>query len=266
MKTAILYLLLIALCLDANAQGQEFQNWKVLKSPLDYCFIIPLDFEQKFSLLQQEIIEKNFEAPGVIPFGYSPEETLRIEQRRLENDSIWQASLKRRGLWKPDTVKAPDTTAAFMRWLAPGVGSLCTQDSVAEPYPKEWTAVAAEQAKRLKERTEKVDFSVYAFVNDKGEVLSVYFKINPALLEFIQEEELQVIYDTVVRQPFNPDNFKFTRLDNNLVGELLEKLSAPEYRNLSGEERWAMAKEVERQAKHCVYGVLDFFSQERNER
>ena len=260
MKAIIFYLFLTVSFLGANAQDWEFQNFKILKSSSEFnCFIIPLDFTQKFGLLQQEIIEKNFVVSGVVPVEYSPEETLRIRQRKDENDSIMRVNLRKRGvILEPDTIKEPDTTKSFMHWLSRGAVGLDAKEGIANPYPKEWIEVATIWAERLKGSREKMDLSIYVLVNNTGVVLSVYFELNAALLNFVREEDLQAVYDVVVKQPFYPDNFNFTRRDNKLVGEFMEKATNPKS-NMGREERWAMAQEIDRKARPCVYGVLCFF-------
>lgn len=93
----------------------------------------------------------------------------------------------------------------------------------------------------------------------------MYFELNAALLDFVREEDLQAVYDVVVKKSFDPGNFNFTRRDNKLLGEFIEKETNPKS-NMSREERWAMAQEIDRKAKPCVYGVLCFFRMKCNEK
>lgn len=242
MKAVMFYLFLIVLCLRVNAQGQEFQNFKKVESSCS-CFVIPLDFEGKFEVLQQEVLEKNF---YIGLFKWS--------KRALQSDSIMRANLKKRGInWNEPPLS---DSVSLASWLLGGDISLCHKENISEPYPKEWIEAATAWAERLKERVKEIELSIYALVNNTGEVLSVYFRIFP-LPGRISEKDLQEICDVVTRHPFNPDNFDFSRRDKKIMEEASEKLLDE---TLGGKERLALTYKAMDTKKPCVYGVLEFFT------
>ncbi len=238
----IFYLFLTVLCLSMNAQNSDFQNFKKLENSYS-CFVIPLDFEGKFEVLQQEVLEKNFYI-GL----------LKWSKRALQSDSIMRVNLRKRGInWDEPPLS---DSVSLSSWLLGGDISLSNKENISEPYPKEWIEVATAWAERLKERVKEIDLSIYALVNNTGEVLSVYFRIFP-LPEEISEKDLQEICDVVTRHPFNPDNFDFSRRDKKIMEETSEKLRDE---TLGGKERLALAHKAMDTKKPCVYGVLSFFS------
>ena len=66
---------------------------------------------------------------------------------------------------------------------------------------------------------------------------------------------MQEICDVVTRNPFNPDNFDFSRRDKKIMEETSEMLWD---KTLGGKERLALAHKAMDTKKPCVYGVLSF--------
>lgn len=229
MKVIIFFLGMMSLVYsEVKAQKQTFQYFEK-KTDLfgrRYLWLLPLDLEQKFDTLRQEAIEKGFEL-GMEPLHES-----------------------------------------LLLWLSGQKITLDQRQGVAEPFPKAWRrAIPTDLTERLKKQEEKQEFpvrecfSVYVLVNNKGDVLSVYFRIDPFLQDVVREEELQGIHDAIVKERFNPANFNFSRLDKKLIKEALAKMTDSEF-NMSAKERETMIRDVENRTKPCVYGVLECFTME----
>lgn len=247
MKKQIFYFFLSVLYFSANAQGQEFRNFKKIENSY-ISFVIPLDFEEKFKVLQQEVLEKDF------CIGYP---TGKQSIHALRSDSITRVNLKKRGIdLDEEDEPLANSMDTLLTWLLGDDISLWEKENVSEPYPKEWTEAATAWAERWKNRVGRIDLSIYALVNNTGEVLSVYFRIFPSP-EGISEKDLQEICDVVARHPFNPDNFDFSRRDKKIMEETTEKLWD---RTLGDKERLALMRKAMDTKRPCVYGVLEFFS------
>lgn len=256
MKTMKYYLLIVILFLGIGTRGQKFRNFKRIKS-YNFDWILPLDFEQKFKLLQQDVMERNLE---VALRGFYP--------AALKSDSITREKLKKAGVvFKEERYDAD--AADLMRWFD-GYINLSVKEGCDAPYPKEWLeAIPTAWTEQLKKRAEQKGrfwtpyFTCKALVNHTGEVLSVYFKIDTVISDLVREENLQAIHDAVIKKSFNPDNFDFRYLDKKLADELRLKIGDPKSSN---DERLIKAKELFAKKKPCEYGVLDFFKMMREER
>lgn len=227
MKVIIFFLVTISLTFsDVKAQEQAFRRFEK-KTDLfgrRYLWLLPTDLEQKFDSLRREALEKDFE--------------LGLEPLR----------------------------ESLLLWLAGQKITLDCQQGVENPFPEAWwEAIPSGLTKRIEEHEAKQEFpvrecfTVYVLVNNKGDALSVYFRIDPFLQGVIREKELQVMHDAIVKERFNPTNFKFSRLDKKLVKEALAKMTDREL-NMSAGERGAMIRDVESRTKPCVYGVVEFFT------
>ena len=227
MKAIIFFLMTMSLAFSGvKAQEQTFGHFEK-KTDLfgrRYLWLLPSDLEQKFDTLRQEALEKDFEL-GVEPLHES-----------------------------------------LLLWLSGQKITLERQQGVVEPFPEAWRgAIPTNLTERLKKHEEKQEFpvreyfSVYVLVNNKGDALSVYFRIDPFLQNVLREDELQAIHDAIVKERFNPANFNFSRLDKKLIKEALAKMTDREL-NMSAKEREAMIRDVESRTKPCVYGVLECFT------
>lgn len=225
MKIVFFYIMMVLLALDVCAQSRHYQNFSGEMDlwGRDYLWIFPLDLEQAFDGLKQEAEEQDFE--------------LGLES------------------WK-DTL---------LLWASGHNVVLKPKKEATQLFPKGWTeAVPLEIVERLKEKEEEQEFhvaeyfSVYVLVNNSGEVLSVYFRMDPALSDWVREEELQAISDNIKKERFNPMNFVFKRHTKKVVKEVLAKLTDREL-DLSGKEREMLLCDVEKRMKPCTYGVLKCF-------
>ena len=227
MKAIFFILVTISLTLGSvKAQEQTFKNFEKKEDLFGRrsLWLLPLDLEQKFMPLREEALEKDFEL-GVEPLHES-----------------------------------------LLLWLSGQKITLDPKKEVTAPFPEVWQkAIPAELTERLKRQEEKHEylvrdyFVVYVLVNNRGDALSVYFRIDPFLENVVQEKELQAIHDAIMKERFVPANFDFSRLDKKLVKDALEKMTDCKL-NMSAKERIAMIHDVESRTKPCEYGVLKFFT------
>lgn len=242
-----------------NTYGQDFQSFKRIEN--NFTWIVPLDLEREFEALQQEVWEKGFD------LGIACVTRVRKGNTRWDEEVEF---FKAKGLLDTNA-SVPDT---LTYWLESRV-CLTSKEGVIQPYPKEWLeAIPDTLTKRLQKRGEELYskvknknyFDVYALVKNTGEVLSVYFRVDSALLDVVQEKELQLIYDAAINQPFHPDCFDFNRPDGKLFMDTMDKYPEAdsrvnrEKRDSINKIRYKMLANAYDQKIPCVYGVLHFFS------
>lgn len=101
-------------------------------------------------------------------------------------------------------------------------------------------------------------FFVDALVNSDGKILSVYFRINGYILDLLQEEDLQAIYDSIICLEFNANEIEFSRVNHTLVKKYISITRDSDMNEL---ERLALYKRmVKKEKMPCRYGVVTCFS------
>ena len=107
-------------------------------------------------------------------------------------------------------------------------------------------------------------FEVYAVANNKGKVLSVYFKVNPRLMDLIKEEELSDLSTAIMEKGINPGDFDFRRQTNEQSKEEISQMQ--QVPDTSVAARWAAWAAIEQEFKAqrtpCTYGIVCLFGKE----
>lgn len=239
MKMIVFCLTLISFVFVVNAQEQSFKNFKKYGD-----WIVPAEnFEQVFDSIKQEILSND------IYVGY------RVMQA---TDSLvdWLNHMNLSILGKEEFMLYKEYKGYRERMRSLGKEM---QPSLFE----KWSLLIPETlVKRFRENEKNLTilydryFEAYALVNNKGKILSVYFKLSPVMLKVVKEEELQMICDSVMRKKLDIEELVFRRPTNEQMKKNMEGMVG---KGKSGEENWDSMVNMNRQGVPCVYGCVEFF-------
>ena len=156
---------------------------------------------------------------------------------------------------------------SLMWWLK---GDIHVYPEGANVYPEERYEVIPETLKerlrrfaqtcfaRIKGKHPLPYFWVEALVNDTGEVLSVYFRVDTSMIEMVKEEELLAIQNMVMREKLNVDNYDFSSYTNAQKREILSTIKKFIKEKTPPEERLQYQQEMEHERVAAKYGVLTY--------
>ena len=216
MKTLMFYFILMMTFLGVNAQEQPLKNFKVIKRTMPKeVWIVPQNIEQAIEPLRQEAIEKQFDLMG-------------------GRDTLPD--------WLDFTISHKDSI------------------SHADVYEEWEELIPAPLKDRLKKHeTEIVPLNtnyleVFALANDKGKIQSVYFRLDPQVLDLVKKEELQGFSDTIMKKGIDPREFDFRHYTTGQTEKFLKTIK--ENPDLREEERLEMMHELMNQQKKCTRGII----------
>ena len=209
MKAIIFLLSLNLLVFDAIAQKQPFKNFRVIENHFN-TWIIPLDFEQAFEPLKQEMLEKD-----------------------LNLNTACDTLLLTDGLDK---------------WLNHTNLYIPLNELLVLDFYKEYEPLVPESLiKRMKnywKRRYKTPadyyphFSISAVVSSDGQIQSVFFNVfGKKGLTLVKEEELQAISRSVKQQPIDVSCFRFGYYTRQQEQEINDLLFGDAGKKLEAEER-----------------------------
>ena len=95
---------------------------------------------------------------------------------------------------------------------------------------------------------------VFALANDKGKIQSVYFRLDPQVLDLVKKEELQGFSDTIMKKGIDPREFDFRHYTTGQTEKFLKTIK--ENPDLREEERLEMMHELMNQQKKCTRGII----------
>ncbi|WP_040371545.1 hypothetical protein [Butyricimonas synergistica] len=223
MKTAIFCLIMVMLSLGASAQEEQYKNFKKVQGDDEGVLIVDLNIKQALDSLQQEALRKKFDMKGV---------------RKYPNGSLYD-------------------------WLLGNIWGVCHKEE--QSTCDEWEeAIPSTLILRLKEQENQLlvtrginhyYFRVEAIANNKGQILSVFFYIDVLLQSVIKEEDLQNIYDAVVKKGIDPDKYEFSYPTIQLSDDFIKKVTHPD---TTSEGRLALMREFfeQKKAYKCTYGII----------
>lgn len=210
----LLFCLILFMFVNTNAQEQQFGHFKKVEYAKS-VWIVPLDVEQAVDSLRLEAFVKNF-----------------------------------------DKGNLRDTLAEWLSF------TISRKDSVSyDDFYGEWENVIpnslrqrlnAHEAERLN-GFNWYYFEAYALLNNKGRILSVYFKVDSRMIDLVKEDELLAIRETIMKKGIDVEKLDFSHHTIVQMQEALRKMKNPD---LTDDERWAIAQETMKQSKPCVYGAI----------
>ena len=214
MKTVIICLMAVLSFACANTQKQQSEHFKKVKYE-NSVWIVPLDVEQAADSLRLEAFVKNF-----------------------------------------DKGNLRDTLAEWLSF------TISRKDSVSyDDFYGEWEN-AIPNSLRLRLNAHEAErlngfnwyyFEAYALLNNKGRILSVYFKVDSRMIDLVKEDELLAIRETIMKKGIDVEKLDFSHHTIVQMQEALRKMKNPD---LTDDERWAIAQEAMKQHKPCVYGAI----------
>lgn len=216
---AISCLILVTSFVSTNAQERSFKKFRQLKDKTESkIWLLPSDVDQALDSLRLEALNRQFD------LGYGHSQDLLVD-------------------WLDFTIGYSDRMEyadVFREWE--------------EILPIE----LVERLKRYGARNLKGHkwyyFEVFALTNDKGNVLSVYFRVHPQIVDLLKESELQWLSDTIKRKKIKPNNFDFRRWKIGQGEEAVKRVK--EIPDSNVDERLRIMCEFEEQRQHCVYGII----------
>ena len=244
MKTIIFCLTLIMIPFVASAQKQSFKNFKQYGN-----WVVPAEnFEQIFDSIKQEVLSND----------------LYVGNRIMQpTDSLVD--------WLNHVLGFPEKDE-FMLYKEYKEYKARMRSLGKEMQPnlfEKWRSLIPETlVRRLRENEKNLMilydyyFRAYALVNNKGEILSVYFNISPVMLDVVKEEELQMICDSVMKKKLDVEELVFRRPTNKQIKETVEGMVG---KGKSVEENWDSRANMYRQGIPCVYGCEGFFYMQKQD-
>ncbi len=240
MKTIILCLTLILVSFVASAQKQSFKNFKKYGN-----WIVPAEnFEQIFDSIKQEVLLNDIYVGDCV---MQATDSL-VDWLNHMNLSILE---KKEFMLYKEYKEYKEHMRSLGKEMQPNLF-------------EKWRPLIPETlVKRFRENEKNLTilydhyFEAYALVNNKGEILSVYFKISPVMLDVVKEEELLMICDSVMKKKLDIEELVFRRPTNKQMKKTVEGMVG---KGKSGEENWDSMVNMNRQGIPCVYGCVEFFN------
>lgn len=222
----MMYLLLAVIAFETSAQERQFKNFET-KSINGQTWILPTNFRQVFELVKQEWIANDFSRGG---------------EKMLQSDSL--------SCWFTQIIDIKEGVS---------YDEACQSEIVEKMIPETLRKrMKDEENNRFGKEDEVSYFNFYVVANKTGKILTIYFRVNSLILDLVQEDELQAIYDAVMKSKVDVDKFDFSHNTSENMNKLLKY--AQETLLDNSEERMATIQSMYKDRKPANFGVIYYFS------
>lgn len=253
MKKNIFCLTLMALTFSLNAQEQSFKNFKIERARNGDYWIYPVNFAQIFEPMKQELLADDY-----CELYNPPQGMIKIQP----TDSLvkW---IDKAGTGEFLLFTKKESVPLDEQWEYLDSGGKLAEvgaefNTCIQTIPKSLTE-RLEKHKELCPHIDCIYFRIYAMVNNKGEVLSAYFKVRRDCLDLVREEELQAVYNNALNTHIDAEKFLFYHYPEKQHDEAWAELVKKENGYVSSEKRFNWLMEMRYQGVPCVYGMVKFF-------
>ena len=238
---------------EAIAQKQPFKNFKVIDLVEDgeyyTTWIIPMGFEDAFEQLKQECIENKYEMTSDTSlFTADLSKWLDCNLACITPDTVIPKSYNLGLKMLDDKVHGNIDMIARTKY-----GFLIPENII------KCLEIYAEKKLAKKDYSSVDVLQVYVLVNSDGKPLSTYFEVYKDELRFLEENDLQMMHDSIMKQKFNLEPYRFGYHTQEQIQEFSDMINSKTWRNMDGTSRLEWMDIWEEQIIPSSYGVIEIF-------